>query len=288
MSYTLAIVDSGSTKGDWVLWGPGSGESQFSTMGFNPYLVDFDVYRENILAQHAVAGSLQTLRSIYFFAAGIGNEEKRNSTAEFLQTLFPHATLFVDSDLKAAAWACAGNEPAIIGILGTGSNACVYDGREIIEQTTSLGWILGDEGSGSYLGKELLRQYIYGNLPVDLQQSFKDRYRLDLAGILKLLYHTERPNMQIARYAEFIHQYRTHPMMQQMLANSFKDFARNHLEKFSQFRSLPIHLIGSIAFHFEKELRGALEEFNVKPFRIIQKPIHQLKEFIIANKYDNG
>lgn len=288
MSYRIAIVDSGSTKGDWILWGPDVEEVQLSTMGFNPYLVDFDLYRKDLWKNPIIQDQSKNIQQLFFFAAGIGNPAKIVQSEKLLQSLFPKANLVVGSDLIAAAWACAGNEPALLGILGTGSNACVYDGKQITQLTTSLGWILGDEGSGSHLGKQLLKHYTYGNLPSNLQQLFFHQYGLDLPGILQLLYHTERPNTRIAQYTEFLYQHRSEPFVHDLLISSFKEFVENHLEKFSQFGSLPIHFIGSIAFHFKEELREALRYFNVQPYRIIQKPIQLLKQFIIANKYDNA
>ncbi|HPG06945.1 MAG TPA: hypothetical protein PKY06_08375 [Saprospiraceae bacterium] len=287
MSYRIAIVDSGSTKGDWVLWGPDVEEVQLSTMGFNPYLVDFEMYREDLWQHPVIKNQHNNIQQLFFFAAGIGNPAKKEQSERMLQGMFPKAALVVDSDLLAAAWACAGNEPAILGILGTGSNACVYDGHRITQLTTSLGWILGDEGSGSHLGKQLLRHFTYGNLPPDLHELFVEKYRLDLPSVLQLLYHTERPNTRIAQYTEFLYQHRSQPFVHDLIIASFKEFVENHLEKFSQFGSLPIHFIGSIAFHFKEELREALGYFDVQPYRIIQKPIQLLKQFIIANKYDN-
>ena len=287
MSYRIAIVDSGSTKGDWVLWGPDVEEVQLSTMGFNPYLVDFEMYREDLWQHPVIKNQYNNIQQLFFFAAGIGNPAKKEQSERMLQGMFPKAALVVDSDLLAAAWACAGNKPAILGILGTGSNACVYDGHRITQLTTSLGWILGDEGSGSHLGKQLLRHFTYGNLPPDLHELFVEKYRLDLPSVLQLLYHTERPNTRIAQYTEFLYQHRSQPFVHDLIIASFKGFVENHLEKFSQFGSLPIHFIGSIAFHFKEELREALGYFDVQPYRIIQKPIQLLKQFIIANKYDN-
>ncbi|MCB9269433.1 MAG: hypothetical protein H6561_07650 [Lewinellaceae bacterium] len=287
MSYRIAIVDSGSTKGDWVLWGPDVEEVQLSTMGFNPYLVDFEMYREDLWQHPVIKNQYNNIQQLFFFAAGIGNPAKKEQSERMLQGMFPKAALVVDSDLLAAAWACAGNKPAILGILGTGSNACVYDGHRITQLTTSLGWILGDEGSGSHLGKQLLRHFTYGNLPPDLHEMFVEKYRLDLPSVLQLLYHTERPNTRIAQYTEFLYQHRSQPFVHDLIIASFKEFVENHLEKFSQFGSLPIHFIGSIAFHFKEELREALGYFDVQPYRIIQKPIQLLKQFIIANKYDN-
>lgn len=279
MSFTIAVVDSGSSKGDWVFT---SGENRLmlELPGYNPLITDQEVFASQVSDRIAKIIHSQEVKNVYFYAAGMTGPERIKRGHNMLAGLFPNAQCIVDSDMKAAALAVCGKEPGIVGILGTGSNACHFDGKEITSGINSLGWILGDEGSGTYLGKRLVRDYFYYRLPSELASAFTANYGLSKDELLDAVYRLPRPNFYLASFCDFLGKHREHPYVQVMLEEAFMQFAEKHLLRFRQFRYLRTHLIGSIAYHFADFVRKALTKYQIPVGIIIKKPIDHLVDFI--------
>ncbi len=279
MNYSVAIVDSGSSKADWVFTS-GHHRLLLELPGYNPLITNPEQYVNTVTASLPPVIISAEIKAIYFYAAGMTGSDRLQQGATMLRALFPQARLTLDSDLMGAALAVCGNEPGLVGILGTGSNACYFDGTNIRAGINSLGWILGDEGSGTYLGKQLVKDYFYYLLPSDLSLMFSEEYKLTKDALLDAVYRQPRPNFFLASFADFLGKHRDHPYVQVLLDQAFSQFAEKHLLRFRQFRYLRTHLIGSIAFHFADLVSKALAKYDLPVGLIIKKPIDRLVDLI--------
>jgi glucosamine kinase len=269
----ILIADSGSTKTDWRLLAPNGTVSQAKTIGFNPYYQD----AENIYS--SLEGSLlpqltgQKPTEIFFYGAGCGSEDKRNVVAEALRQAFPGSEVTVQHDLAAAARALCGHSPGIACILGTGSNSCLYDGKEIVQNIPPLGFILGDEGSGAYLGRKLIQAFLREELPADLRENFAKRYKVTKEAILDWVYSQPFPNRYLASFAKYAFDKRRHPAVYPLIRESFSDFFEKHVCRYPGYIDLPVHFVGSIAFYFGDILRQLARERQVRVQHILESPI---------------
>ena len=286
MSRTLLVADSGSTKTDWVLVSTDGTQSVLHTDGINPARDARDIIYNVIY--HQLLAPLQTsprggrlsssvLESIFFYGAGCIEPFSQN-VKSVLEELFPDCHVEVESDLLGAARALCGHEPGIACILGTGSNSCLYNGKEIVMHTPPLGYILGDEGSGSMLGKTLLNGLFKGLLPEDLKQAFCDKYSLSLPDIIGRVYRQPAANAFLASLVPFIAEHRTHPAIHTMLVEAFSQFFVRNIAVYGH-GEMPVHCVGGIAFQFTEELNGAAARHGMQIGRILKRPIEAIVQY---------
>ena len=197
---------------------------------------------------------------------------------DVIRELLPGCTVEVESDLLGAARALCGREAGIACILGTGSNSCLYDGRNIVEHTPPLGYILGDEGSGSFLGKSLLNGLFKGLLPESLKQSFCDKYCLSLSDIIGRVYRQPAPNTFLASLVPFIAEHRTEPAIHDMLTDAFRLFITNNIAIYGH-KEMPINCVGGIAYQFEEELRAAAAAKGMQIGCVLRRPIERIVQY---------
>ena len=221
------------------------------------------------------------LEEVYFYGAGCSLPDKCTLVAEALRDFFGGPKIEVNSDLLAAARALFGSDKGVACILGTGSNAAVYNGMDFDRRIKSYGYLLGDEGSGSYLGRKLLQDYIREEMPVDLRHLFEAEFKLSHEQILENVYRKSFPNRYLAGFATFASSNLQHPYIREIVRNSFKDFVRFPLQSLDFDRRLPIGFVGSIAFHFRDLLGTILEENKLIPGPIVRAPIQKLLDFHI-------
>lgn len=275
----LLIADVGSTKADWVLRHQGRTVASVQTQGFNP-VVHPQALLQKITEELAVTLSPQTVpQSIHYYGAGCWDEARKQIIQQRLRQLFPLAQLSITDDLLGAARAACGRQPGIACILGTGSNTCRYDGEQVVDQVTNLGYLLGDEGSGVHLGKTFLQAYFYRELDDELNAAFAAWTPLDKATLLNNLYGSELPNTYLASFTPFLHEHRTHPLIQRMVFRCFATFLDRHVRKYQGHLEVPISFIGSVAFHFRDILLAALHERNLRAGSFIRHPIEALITF---------
>ncbi len=275
------IADSGSTKTDWYLLNDKE-KHLFSTLGLNPVVLKTAeiarCLKEELLAQ------LQTwqmhIKEVYFYGAGCSATEKVNLMQGLLQEVFPNAQkLRVASDLWASIFSSCGDDAGICCILGTGSNACVYDGQEIIDQLPSLGYILGDEGSALHIGKSLVSAYFYREMPITLAKDFELVYSLQEHQFVQQLYSSTAPNRFLASFSQFASRHRQHPFIQQLLSHCFSEFVERQLLHLKGHSSYPIHAVGSIAAVFEKEFTQVLQKYHLNKGLIQKSPFPKLLDY---------
>ena len=275
----ILIAESGSTKTDWCLAQDYNNQEHFSTNGLNPYFYD-EKGVINILKEELPANlPYENVAEIYFYGAGCSSETRKNRVRGGLKAIFPKANIEVEHDLLGSARALCGSEQGIATILGTGSNACIFDGNDITNQSGGMGFILGDEGSGSDLGKRFLRSYFYDELPNDLLKIFEEEFSPDKDEIVDRVYRKPNPNRYLASYAKFLHNYLDHPFIKTIVENSFLEYISRHILKFEVRQSLPMHSVGSVAYYFHPVLKAVAENNGVSLGRTIVRPIDNLIEF---------
>lgn len=275
----ILIADSGSTKTDWILVARGGERLELHTDGINPVRdardTIYNVLRHQLLPQLPQAAT--DLTSVLFYGAGC-IEPFSQTLRDVIRELLPDCPAKVESDLLGAARALCGHEPGIACILGTGSNSCLFDGKDIAMHTPPLGYILGDEGSGAFLGKALLNGLFKGLLPEALVQAFRDKYKLTLTAVIERVYQLPAANTFLASLVPFLAEHRTDPAVHDMLVNAFRLFLMRNIAVYGH-REMPVHCVGGIAHQFQEELRDAAAEEGMKAGRILQRPIERLVQY---------
>ncbi len=276
----IAIVDGGSTKCDWViLENSGKISQKTESIGFNPNIINADLIPQEIEKNPHLFLIKNQLDYIYFYGSGCGTVENALLVETQLQKVFPYAKVTVKEDLAAAAYAAYNGKPAIVCILGTGSNSCYFDGESIRRDLPSLGFLIGDEGSGSALGKHLVRRFFMKKLPQDLHQEFVETYHLTIEDAIKNMYHNPRANAYLAEFNKFVVQRKQHPYFQNMVFDEMKNFFEYQVLPYEEAREAEINFIGSIAYYYEDVLRAAAAELNLTVGHIVQRPIESLVEY---------
>lgn len=276
----IAIVDGGSTKCDWViLENSGRISQKTETIGFNPNSTMVESISAEIEKNQHLHFLKNHLEQLFFYGSGCGSPENALLLETQLRKAFPYTQITVKEDMTAAAYAAYNGKPAIVCILGTGSNSCYFDGQTVRRDLPSLGFLIGDEGSGSALGKQLLRRFFMKKLPKDLHQSFTETYHLTIEDAIKNMYHNSRANAYLAEFNKFVVQKKNHPYFQNMIFDEMKNFFEYHVLPYDEAREAEINFIGSVAFVYEDILRAAAAELNLKVGKIVQKPIESLVEY---------
>ena len=276
----IAIVDGGSTKCDWViLENTGKVSQKTESVGFNPNIISADLIPQEIEKNPHLFLIKNQLDYVYFYGSGCGTAENALLVETQLQKVFPYAKVTVKEDLTAAAYAAYKGKPAIVCILGTGSNSCYFDGKSVRRDLPSLGFLIGDEGSGSAIGKHLVRRFFMKKLPQDLHQEFVETYHLTIDDAIKNMYHNPRANAYLAEFNKFVIQRKQHPYFQNLVFDEMKNFFEYQVLPYEEAREAEINFIGSIAYYYEDVLRAAAAELNLTVGHIVQKPIESLVEF---------
>ena len=275
---SILIADSGATKADWRLVNPERGVRSLTTAGISPVFLDeagiSAILREELLP--ALNG--EEISHIYFYAAGIVSDEVSLKVCDALHGVFPDAVCEAASDLLAAARALCGNKPGIACILGTGSNSCFYDGRQIVSNVRAGGFILGDEAGGAWFGKQLLADFVKGLLPQNLTDELVRRFGIDYPTIVQKVYREPLPSRYLASFAPFIEEHGNHPYIKNLLRGGFDAFLARNVAQYD-YRRYPVHFTGSVAWHFRELLGRSLTAAGMRQGTIIQRPIEALTEY---------
>lgn len=276
----IAIVDGGSTKCDWViLENSGKSHLKTTTLGFNPNIINPDFISQEINKNQELFFLKNHIEKVFFYGSGCGTPENCEKVRREFTSAFPHAEIAVKEDMTAAAYAAYNGKPAIVCILGTGSNSCYFDGEKIRLDLPSLGFLIGDEGSGSALGKNLLRRFFMKKLPKDLEQDFIETYQLTIEEAIRNMYHNPRVNAYLGEFNKFIAERKKHPYFQNMVFDEMKNFLDYQVLPYPESGEVEINFIGFIAYIYEDILRAAAAELNLKVGKVVQKPIESLVDY---------
>ena len=274
------IADGGSTKTEWILIEGQQVVLRFLTKGFNPNYTDWETITA-IISSEFPQDCPDDVEKINYYGSGCGNEKNCQLVSAALQQRFPTAEIHVAHDLMAAAHGLLGHEKGIACILGTGANSCLYDGKNIVNQAVSLGYLVGDEGSGTHIGKTMLRSYFYGFMPADLRQEFEAYYQLTHKDFIDKLYHFPQPNMYLADFCKFAGEHQNHPYIRKICSDCFNDFIRIFIERYDVCKELNVSFVGSVAYHFQPIMKACIEEKGLHLGKIIQSPADGLIDYYI-------
>ncbi len=271
----LLIADSGSTKTDWALILDGKTVLTCKTQGINPFMLSDEqlaLILEDELAPRLLGHRPKAVR---FYGAGCRDAQSER-VKQHLEQILAGTSASVYSDLLGAARALCGNSPGIACILGTGSNSCLFNGQEIEENVSPLGFILGDEGSGAVLGKRLLGDVLKKQLPGELCRAFDEKYDLSPATIIEHVYRKTFPNRFLARFTHFLKENEQHPAIRALLFDEFTRFVKRNVLAYNR-PDLPVSFVGSIAWHFSGILQKVLDKYSMKSGIIIKSPFDRLE-----------
>lgn len=274
------IADSGSTKATWCLLGQDGSRQLFKTEGYNPYFVSTDqVYQSLEFQLLRYLPNTEPITAVSFYGAGCSSAQKNKIIVEALEKCFPEARIDVDHDLLASSRALLFNQPGFAAILGTGTNSCLYDGKYIVQNIDSLGYFLGDEGSGSYLGKKLLRDYLRGYLPEVLNHQFKQYSTLNKEEIFDRLYNQPLPNRFLASFALFFGENADHEYCINIVREGFNDFFKYLVTGYTDYKKYSFNCVGSVAHSFAPLLKSVCESYDMPFGLIIRSPIERLVDY---------
>jgi len=279
----MIIVDSGSTKADWDIISPDGKRNLISTMGFNPYFVTSDFIEQELKRDFVNKVDVNSIDSIYFYGAGCSDPAHCKIVEDGLARVFTKAThIKVDHDLLASARACCGTKSGIACIIGTGSNTCLYDGEKILDNIPALSYLIGDEGSGTHLGKLILKAFFYREMPNEIRDAFITKYGTDKLAILNRAYG-DSPNVYLASFAIFYSENKEHFFIQKKVSEAFEELIVHHILKYKGCQELPINFVGSIAFNFKDILEMMLTQHGLTLGTVIRKPIDALVDYHLKN-----
>jgi len=272
------IADSGATKCEWCLMADGKKKKIF-TQGISPYFLSGE--QVIILLQKELLPKLKNaeVEEVFYYGTGLGNANNVKTIKKALATLFPSAVIEANTDLLAAARALCGNNKGVACILGTGSNSCYYNGKKIVKNSPGLGYVLGDEGSGAYLGKKVIQHYLYNTFDEDLRARFDAAYTTTAVEILENVYKGNQPNRYMASFTGFLADNRGHYMIENIIEDGINDFFFNHLYKYTESWLHPISFTGSVAYGFRDVLKSLCNTYELELGKVLKQPMDGLVEY---------
>ena len=271
------IADSGSTKVDWRAIKEDGSVVEISTEGINPVFQTreqiLDIFNTKLVP---VLGN--GVKQIFFYGAGVVSPEICGALSGYFKEVFPESECYAASDVLAAARALGGHKPGIACILGTGSNSCMYDGKDIVKNVRAGGFILGDEASGGYLGKRLISDFIKGLLPKEIEDVFVERYGLDYMAIVQKVYKESLPSRFLASFSPFLNEFKEHPYIHNLLRSSFDEFFKRNIVHYD-YKNNDVNFVGSIAYYYRPIIEESAAAQGMKVGKIIKSPIDGLVEY---------
>ncbi len=272
----ILIADSGSTKTDWRLIDENKQIHQFATQGMNPYFHTTEqitlVLKSELIPQFE-SNILNLISNVFFYGAGCRVEDKKRIVEKALSEVFPKSKIEIYSDMLGAARSLCGKSVGIAAILGTGANTCYYDGKSIIENRTSTGYILGDEGSGAHIGKIFIQAFLNDELPKDIADRFVARFKLNKDDIIDAVYRQPMPNRFLASFSKFIYQNIKEQFVIDLVAACFNQFFDKHICKYEKHKEVKLSCTGSVAFYYSNILRAVATTKGVNIDTITETPI---------------
>jgi len=278
MASIKLIADSGATKAEWCLVNGGKIKTIF-TQGISPYFLNTVQITDLLIKELKPKLKNVSIDEVFYYGTGCANTENAKSVKKAITKVLPGAKVAVTHDLMAAARALCGRKKGIACILGTGSNSCYFDGKKIVKNSPGLGYVLGDEGSGAYLGKKVIQYYLYGTFDDELMGRFDVTYTTNKSEILENVYKKPLPNRYLAGFARFLADNRGHYMIENIIEDGLNDFFFNHLCKYRETWTLPVSFAGSVAFGFKDVLQDLCNSYEFDLGRVMKNPMEGLLEY---------
>jgi N-acetylglucosamine kinase-like BadF-type ATPase len=277
----ILIVDSGSTKTDWISIDK-KGDTVFSTqtLGLNPQVLSSAILKERIINNFDLYQNRKNVTHLYFYGAGLGINSTQRRIRKVFDEIFTNSEFVIKEDTFAAVYAATKiGEKSIVCILGTGSNCTYFDGKEIEQRVTSLGYILMDEASGNFYGKQLLRSYYFKTMSGELSKEFEKEYDLSADTVKENIYRRENPNTYLATFSKFLIKHKKNEVFQDIIQKGLDRFINHQILQFENAKDVPIHFIGSISFFLKEEIEKALKLKGLTMGRLVQRPIDELVKY---------
>lgn len=281
----ILIADGGSTKASWCTIDKNKEITSFETEGYNPYFVSEETITKslnNSLPQNFI---IADITQVTFYGAGCSTQIKNKIVHNALKNVFSNAKISVEHDLLAAARALLGTQQGLAAILGTGTNSCLYDGKNITLNIDSLGYLLGDEGSGSFIGKQVLRDYIRGYMPDILRRHFNETFKISHEDILASVYNKPLPNRFCASFTRFLYDNQEYcpEYTHKIIFHSFDILFRDLITHYPNYQKYHFNCVGSVALNFKPILAEVAQQYHMELGKIIAQPIHDLVKYHLNN-----
>lgn len=279
----ILVADSGSSKTDWM--GYNAVEPvRFHTQGINPYFLNAQDIFKLFSRKKDLGFNPDDVKEIYFFGAGCSSPDKHEVISNGLSLFFTKAFISVEHDLMGSAYATCGDKEGLTCILGTGSNISYYDGVTVHSSKHGLGYVLGDEGAGTHLGKKLVTNYLYGHMPEELGTLFAKEYQIDKETVITNVYQNPFPNTYLASLSRFMVNHTDHPFIVKIIQDVFQEFVDTNIKDYKNYKSLDCHFVGSIAYYYQDILRSVCANNEVRVGKILQKPIEGIYNYILKKE----
>jgi len=272
------IADGGATKAEWCLL-TGSKKKTIFTQGLSPYFLTADQIREVLEKELCPNLKNASVDEIYFYGTGCASPANAKIIKTALQKNFPGARIEVTHDLMAAARAVCGKGKGIVANLGTGSFCCYYNGKKIVNQIPGIGYVLGDEGSGAYLGRKVIQYFLYDIMDEELRAKFDAKYTTTRIEILENVYKKPLPNRYMAGFAIFLAENRGHFMVENILEDGLNDFFYLHLNKYKETSMPAVSFVGGVAYVFKDVVKELCKQWGFKLGKIIKNPMEGLVDY---------
>ncbi len=279
------LVDSGSTKADWIALDD-KGKVLFTTqtLGLNPEVLEMKEIINRLEDKFDISHNKSKVTSLFFYGAGCGTDRMKNFLTGVFEEYFDNAKVSVYEDTYAAVFATTPkNEKAIVCILGTGSNCSYFDGNVLHQKVQSLGYIAMDDCSGNRFGRHLIRAYYFNKMPKELAVEFEEEYNLDADYIKHNLYKEPNPNAYLATFAKFLIKHKDSDFCKEFIQFEMENFVENYVKQFENYKEVPVHFIGSIAFYLKDELQIVLTKHGIKLGNVLRRPIDGLIAYHALN-----
>jgi glucosamine kinase len=276
----ILIADSGATKCEWTLAETRKKHRTVFTQGISPYFLNTPQI-EAIIRNELLPGLKQySVDAVYYYGTGCSSPENAKLVKKAITNVFKGAEVQVTHDLMGAARALCGKEKGIAGILGTGSNSCYYNGKKVVKNSPGLGYVLGDEGSGAYLGKKVLQYYLYKTYDEELTYKFEAKYKgINAVEILEYIYKKPLPNRYLATFTLFLAENRGHYMVENIIEDGLNDFFFTHLCKYGESWKLPIHFTGGVSYAFRDVVKDLCHSYEFELGQILKNPMQGLLKY---------
>ena len=283
MAKNYIIADSGATKCQWTIV-QSKKKTTLSTEGISPYFLNAAQIQTLVEKTFKNKIKLDSVDAVYFYGTGLSNPQNVTQLKKALKAVFTKASFDIQTDLVAAARATCQNKKGVACILGTGSNTGFYNGKKITKNSPGLGYVLGDEGSGAYLGKKVIQYYLYKTYDEDLMSRFEKKFATSKDEILNNVYKEATPNRYLAKFTEFLVENRGHYMIENIIEDGLNDFFYAHINKMNEAWLYPIHFVGSVAFGFKDIIKQLALSYEIELGSIIKSPMQGLITYHQKNK----
>lgn len=282
----IALVYSGSRFAEWKLADKGMVIAEFKTSGINPIFIDQKHLLQILNKKTELINNAEKIKRIYFYGAGVNIDGRKDLVYNTLSLFFKYSKIYVYNDLQAAAMATCSENPGIAGIIGSGSSAGYFDGKKIKDNNYGLGYILGDEGSANWLGRQILKDFLYDTLPQDFKGKFLKRYDTNRKEILDRVYKQHQPTLYLSSFVDFLMDNNEEPYVKELVLKGFNLYYHTYIFPLQeQNPGVPIYIVGTVAYNFKAWLQEAAQKNDLHLSTIIKRPLHNLLQYYVNKTF---